>query len=232
MRNLQEWAVLDDMATLDMQTGKVSFTRIPYPIPAHFELDPENPHLFYVSTHSLIPYSDGVLVFNPGTLHKLRINEGESTIEGTYSHPGFVRTTQHCPFLHRGKTLLAATNQNRLEIVDASDMSPLHIHKLLDDPFYDNADFSKPGFLSRPFSLPPRAAHCKSISADITGEYLILNMNDRFTIYHVGEQRVLGSVLFRKSEPIGHSRFYMQNAPLDIAQKRYAELYPSKEVLV
>ncbi|MDR1881452.1 MAG: hypothetical protein LBR26_01555 [Prevotella sp.] len=229
MRCLQEWAVLDYMATLDMQTGQISFTRIPYPVPAHFELDPKIPHLFYVSTHSLVPHMDGVLVFNPGTIHKIRITEGQSAIEGTYSHPQFVRTIQHCSFLHRGKTLLAATNQNKLEIINASDMSRWHIHKLLDDPFYDNADFSNQNFMSRPFSLPMQAQHCNSIATDIYGEHLILTMNDSFLIYNVGNRQILGSVPFRCSSPIGHSRFYMQNALIGVAKKRWSELYPLKD---
>jgi hypothetical protein len=144
-----------------------------------------------------------------------------------------VRTIQHCPFRHRGKTLLAATNQNKLEIVDASDMTCWHIHKLLDDPVYDNADFSSPDFLSKPFSLPVEAHHCDSISADAEGEHLILRMQDRFSVFHVDDRRIVGSVLFRgPARPRGHARFYMQNSPHDLAQKRYAELYPSRKAFV
>ena len=45
MRNLQKSVKLDSMATLDLQTGKVWYTQIPYPIPAPFELDPFDPHV-------------------------------------------------------------------------------------------------------------------------------------------------------------------------------------------
>lgn len=227
MPHLREWTVLDDMGTLDLSTGTVRHTRIPYPVPAHFELDPVDPHLFYVSTHSLMPYRDGVICFNPGTLHKLRITDGESHIEATYSHPGFVRTTVHCVFLHRGRTLIAATNQNKVEIVDAADMTQLHVHKLADDPFYDTADFNNPDFSSRPFTLPGQPAYCGAISASGDGEYLILRMPDRFLLYSVADRSIAGSVLFREKRGSlsSHSRFYMQNAPQDLMDKKYATLW-------
>lgn len=226
MRKLQEWTVLDDMATLDLQTGKVTRTTIPYPIPAHFELDPLDPHVFYVSTHSLLPHQDGVLIFNPGTIHRLRIVDGVSVIEKTYTHPGFVRTTQHCPFVFRGKVLIAATNQNKLEIIDAETMTQWHIHKLADDPLYDNADFNDPAFLSKPFSLPSQADYCDSIAPSIDGEYLALRMPSRYEIFSVAEKKMTGCVEAPCRYPRStHVNFYMRNTPRPIAEQRYAEFF-------
>lgn len=222
MRNLQETVVLDSMATLDLRTGKVWFTKIPYPIPAHFELDPFDPHVFYVSTHSLMPHADGVLCFQPGTLHKMRILDGETVIEGTYTHPGFVRTTQHCVFAWNNVPYIAATNQNKLEIIDARDMSLWHCHKIADDPFYDNANFNDPEFLKKPFNLPPQPAWCDSVSASGDGRYLILYLHDRFAIFDMESRTVVGSVMPRAgSIRYSHGRYWMQNALAESIRSTY-----------
>ena len=224
MRRLQEWVKLDPMATLDLQKKKTWETEIPYPIPAHFELDPFAPHLFYVSTHSLMPHADGVICFQPATLHKVRIGDEKTYVEATYTHPGFVRTTQHCPFVFEGKVLVAATNQNKLEIIDAKDMTLWHCHKLVDDPRYDTANFNDPAFLSKPFNLPPRPHHCDSISASVDGRYLALRMRDEFLLFDVAQKAIVGKVLYRDTmRPSSHSRSYMQNAPYELACKHYAE---------
>ena len=225
MRNLQQTVVLDSMATLDLQTGKVWFTQIPYPIPAHFELDPFDPHLFYVSTHSLMPHADGVLCFQPGTLHKMRIQEGKTIIENTYTHPGFIRTTQHCVFPWKGKTYIAATNQNKLEIINGDSMTLWHCHRIADDPFYDNADFNDPEFLKKPFNLPPQPAWCDSVSASGDGRYLILYLADKFSIFDMETKKIVGNVLYRDGSPrSSHGRYWMQNAPAEIQRHLYKAL--------
>lgn len=225
MSKAQKWAPLDSMATLDLHTKKVWTTEIPFPIPAHFELDPFDPHLFYVSTHSLMPHAGGVLCFQPATLHKLRIRDGESIIEATYTHPRFIRTIQHCPFVYKEKVYIAATNQNRVEIINADDMTLWYDYKLLDDPMYDNADFSNPEFSSKPFTLPAIAHHCNSISASNDGQYLILKMSDNMLIFDIEKREILGKININPNfTSITHARFYMQNAPHDLAVKYYTEL--------
>lgn len=226
MSKLREWTVLDKMCTLDLKTGKTSFTEIPFPIPAHFELDPLDPHIFYVSTHSLLPHQDGVLIFNPGTIHRLRIVAGTSVIEKTYTHPNFIRTTQHCVFLHRGRVLIAATNQNKLEIIDAESMQAWHIHKLLDDPIYDNANFDDPEFLKKPYSLPSTPDHCDSISASADGEYLVLRMKRQYVLFSLAQKEIVGEVAFPEHYTITtHARFYMQNSLQSVANSRWSALW-------
>lgn len=222
MRNLQQTVVLDSMATLDLQTGKVWYTQIPYPIPAHFELDPYDPHLFYVSTHSLMPFADGVLCFQPGTLHKLRILNDLSVIEGTFTYPGFIRTTCHCVYAYQGRVYMAATNQNKLEIIDAESMTSWHRFKIADDPFYDTADFSDPDFLKKPFKLPGTPAWCSSICSSADGSKLILRLADRMAIFDMATKSIVGSVQHRSSQgPSTHSRYWMQNAPYDLIREKY-----------
>ncbi|MCH5277580.1 MAG: hypothetical protein J1E80_07060 [Desulfovibrionaceae bacterium] len=223
MRNLQRTVVLDSMATLDLRTGRVWTTRIPYPIPAHFELDPFDPHVFYVSTHSLMPYADGVLCFQPGTLHKMRILDGETVMEGTYTHPGFIRTTQHCVFAWRGVPYIAATNQNKLEIIDARTMTLWHCHTIADDPFYDNADFNNPEFLKKPFKLPGQPAWCGSVSASGDGATLILYLAGHFCLFDMESKTVTGNVMYRadRGSHQTHGRYWMQNAPAELQKKAY-----------
>ena len=225
MRNLQQTVVLDSMATLDLKTGKVWQTKIPYPVPAHFELDPHDPHVLYVSTHSLMPHADGVLCFQPGTVHKMRIMDGVTVIEGTYTHQGFIRTTQHCVFSFNGQVFVAATNQNKLEIIDAQSMTLWHCHKIADDPFYDNADFNDPEFLKKPFNLPPQPAWCDSVSASGDGRHLVLHLHDRYCIFSMELREVVGYVEYRNAaRPSSHSRYWMQNASEGIISAAYKTL--------
>lgn len=225
MRNLQKTVILDSMATLDLTTGKIWKTQIPYPIPAHFELDPFDPTLFYVSTHSLMPHAEGVLCFQPGTLHKMRIKDGETVVEGTYTHPGFIRTTQHCVFAWNGKAYIAATNQNKLEIIDAQTMTLWYSYKLGDDPLYDNADFNDPEFLRKPFNLPPQPDWCDSVSASGTGGQIILHLTGGFGIFDMAVKKITGNVRYRSSLvpqfTTTHGRYWMQNAPMQLVQKAY-----------
>lgn len=228
MRNLQESVRLDSMATLDLHTGKVWYTEIPYPIPAHFEVDPQDTRVLFVSTHSLMPHAQGVLCFQPATLHKLRILDGETIIEGTYTHPSFVRTTQHCAFVWQGKTLLAATNQNRLEIIDTETMELWHCYRLFDDPLYDNANFNDPEFIKKPFNLPPIPDHCNSISASGDGRHLLLRMKDHYKVFDMEQRAIVGNVLLRgKVGATTHCRYYMQNAPQASLERQYAGLWPA-----
>ena len=225
MTNLQKNVVLDSMATLDLQTGKVWFTQIPYPIPAHFELDPLDPHVFYVSTHSLMPYADGVLCFQPGTLHKMRILDGKTVVEGTYTHPGFIRTTQHCVFAWDGKVYIAATNQNKLEIIDAASMQLWHCHRICDDPYYDTADFTNADFLKKPFVLPPQPAWCDSVAASGDGKNLIMHLTDHYSIFDMESKSCVGNVKYRDtSRPSSHSRYWMQNSPDSFIHAQYKKL--------
>ncbi len=221
MRNLQQTVVLDSMATLDLKTGKVWLTKIPFPIPAHFELDPFDPHVFYVSTHSLMPHAEGVLCFQPGTLHKMRILDGETVMEGTYTHPGFVRTTQHCVFAWEGVPYIAATNQNKLEIIDARSMTLWHCHTIADDPFYDTANFNDPEFLKKPFNLPPQPAWCDSVSASGDGKTLVLHLTDRFCLFDMASKKVIGNVKYRGVSRSSHGRYWMQNASEQAIRKAY-----------
>lgn len=228
MRRLQETVVLDSMATLDLLDNKVWLTEIPYPIPAHFELDPFDANVFYVSTHSLVPHAKGVLCFQPGTIHKMRICAGKTILEGTYTHPGFVRTTQHCVFGWNGRAYIAATNQNKLEIIDASTMTLHHLFRLGNDPLYDNADFNDPEFLKKPFNLPPQPAWCDSISASGDGAFLILHLTDGFGIFSMEKNEIVGKVMYRSNHmpqfTTTHGRYWMQNANFDVIQRAYSKI--------
>lgn len=225
MRNLQETVVLDSMATLDLAEGKVWLTKIPFPIPAHFELDPYDPNVFYVSTHSLMPHSEGVLCFQPGTIHKMRIKNGETVVEGTYTHPGFVRTTQHCVFGWRDHAYIAATNQNKLELINAETMKLWHSFKLGDDPLYDNANFNDPEFLKKPFNLPPQPDWCDSVSASGDGSKVVLHLKDCFGIFDMESKEIVGRVRYRANLvpqfTTSHGRYWMQNAPIECINRKY-----------
>lgn len=180
-----------------------------------------------------MPHAEGVLCFQPGTIHKMRIGDGKTEVAGTYTHPGFIRTTQHCSFAWKkdggeGKTYIAATNQNKLEIIDAETMTLWTSYKLGDDPVYDNANFNDPEFLKTPFNLPAQPAWCGSISASGDGAYLILHLAGGFAIFDMASKKIVGNVRYRSSLTpqftTTHGRYWMQNAPLRMQEKAYAKL--------
>lgn len=77
--------------------------------------------------------------------------------------------------------------------IDAWSMPLWYAHKLADEPFYDNADFSDPEFLKKPFNLPPQPAWCDSVSASGDGAQLILHLTDRFCIFDMASRKVIGN---------------------------------------
>lgn len=193
------------MTTVDLHAKEHWYTEIPVPVPAHFEPDPSDPHIFYVSAHnfSLSPRKDIVLE-GPGAIIKLEIRDGETLIIGEYSSSEFFRVTQHVVFRFEGRTLIAVTNlPNKVDIIDGETMKLWHQQEIFPSP---PLDFSKTGNIA----CPTFPQSCYSINPAKDGEYLVLEAAAGLIVYDVANQRLLDQQVSRQIPPElrgnGHTR--------------------------
>jgi hypothetical protein len=178
------------VTTLDLHTGRHFTTPIPVPVPAHFEFDPSDPRVFYLSAHNFRPTRSGVFLAGPAAIFKLRIGDGATAIEGCYSHPTFFRLRQHAVFVHGGRTLIAATNfPNHVELIDAQDMS------LLDRIETSSVPSLSPWPSNQEKSYPSYPESCFYVNPDPAGRLLILGSSRGFRIYDLAARRLLDAIL-------------------------------------
>lgn len=200
-----------DMITYDRQTGRHWRTRIPVPRPAHFEVDPLDPHVFYVSAHNFADSVAGVLLNGPAALYRMRILDGRTVIEAEYSAPDLFRVTQHMPFVHDGKILVAVTNiPNKMEILDGETMRPWRRVTLFDAP---EIDFDATGYVRSP-AMPEM---CLSLSPSACGRYIVLQSSEKLVIYDIAADSLLeAAVLLHANEKfsvVGHNRPVARDVP-------------------
>ncbi len=181
------------MTTVDLHTGQHWRTEIPIPVPAHFEPDPADPHIFYVSAHnfSLSPRKDIVLE-GPGAIFKVEIREGETVVTGEYSDETFFRVTQHIPFRFEGRTLVAVTNlPNKVDIIDGETMTLWHRQEIFPSP---PLDFSATGNIA----CPTFPQSCYSINPGKRGKFLVLEAAAGLVVLDVANKRLLEHTISRQ----------------------------------
>lgn len=182
-----------EMTTIDLYTKSHWRTEIPVPVPAHFEPDPIDPHVFYVSAHnfSLSPRKDIVLE-GPGAILRVEIREGDTVVTGQYSDETFFRVTQHIPFRFEGRTLVAVTNlPNKVDIIDGETMELWHRQEIFPSP---PLDFSKTGNIA----CPTFPQSCYSINPGKDGKFLVLEAAAGLLIYDVANKRLLDQGVSRQ----------------------------------
>ena len=195
---------LSEMVTLDLSTGDSWQTLIPTPRPAHFEVDPFDSSLIYVSSHNAAYSTDGMILEGPAAMYKLRIKNGETAVEQSYEMPDTFRMTQHTPFVRDGRTMIALTNfPNKLDFVDAETMLRVRSVELF--PCLP-LDFSITGNVKCP-SYPDMSLN---VSPSRCGNYVVLQTTGDYQIYDVTADKLLEQrvPLFLQDglTPIGHSR--------------------------
>jgi hypothetical protein len=154
-------------------------TDIPVPAPAHCEFDPLDPDIFYLSAHHISPAAGGVMIEGPAAIFKMRIREGKTIIEGSYTDKSFFRIRQHMPFLYQGRTLIAATNfPNYLDLIDAGEMVLWRRIELFPAP---PLDFSATGNAL----CPVYPESCFFINPSRDGKYIVIGNSRYFSIYDV-----------------------------------------------
>jgi hypothetical protein len=176
---------LEDMVTIDLK-GRTHWTRqVPAPVPAHLEFDPKDPHAFYVSAHNICPDEGGMMLEGPAVLYKMRIVDGDTVIEGSYTDEQFLRITQHTVFSHRDKTMLAVTCfPNKLDFLDAKTMEMCRRVEIFPSP---PMEFDETGNVLSPNS----ARACFSINPSRDGKFIILESAEEFLVYDYEDNRFL-----------------------------------------
>ena len=167
------------LTTVDLDTKRHWVTHIPVPAPAHCEFDPFDPDSFYLSAHHISPAIDGVMIEGPAAVFKMRIGEGETVIEGSYTDDRFFRIRQHVPFRYQGRTIIAVTNfPNHLDLIDAGNMLLLRRIELFPAP---PLDFSPTGNAL----CPVHPESCFFINPSRDGKYIVLGNSRCFSIYDI-----------------------------------------------
>ena len=194
----------DKLVTVDLELNRHWLTDIPVPVPAHFEFDPIDPSVFYLSTHHFCPMGSDVILEGPASLFKMRIRDGQTLIEGQYSDDQFFRMSQHVPFLYRSRVLVAVTNlPNKLDLIDAETMSLWRRVALFPSP---PLDLSRTGNLL----CPTYPTSCFSINPSKDGKYIVLEASEDFPVYSVEEDRLLKAAVPRYLpegvKGVGHTR--------------------------
>ncbi|HVT87972.1 MAG TPA: hypothetical protein VHD56_03895 [Tepidisphaeraceae bacterium] len=186
-------------------------TEIPVPVPAHFEFDPIDPHVFYLSAHNFFDRINTpmagmgpMMLEGPGAILKMRIGDGTTEVAGAYSDDQFFRITQHMPFRLGDKTLIAVTTlPNKLDLLDACNMTLWRRVELFPAP---PIDLSKTGNGECP--LYPLS--CFSVDVSRDGRYLVLESAKAFHVYDVVQDHLLGATVPRSIVPgsrgVGHTR--------------------------
>lgn len=175
----------DELITVDLASHRHWRTSVPAPVPAHCELDPLDPALFYLSCHNFHLLKGNVILDGPACLIKMRIMDGQTIIEGKYSDAQFFRLSQHVPFLYDGRVLVAVTNlPNKIDLIDAQSMTLWRRVELFK---------AEPLVCAKGASLacPAYPGSCFAINPSKDGSYLVLEDSDNFIIYSVRENRLL-----------------------------------------
>lgn len=199
---------LTRMATVDMKAGQHWFTDIPVGADAHVEFDPVEPYIFYLAAHNFAIGHQKIgkemvaraVMEGPGTLFKMKIEPGKTSIIGSYSDDRFIRITQHVPFRFNGKTLLAdATNTNEFVILYAETMSLWRRVEIFPQAF---PDFSKTGSAVLPMTATPL-----TLNSSRDGRFLVIGLQRHFVIFDVLENRILDlELLLPGGIGMGHTR--------------------------
>ncbi len=194
----------DELITVDLKLNRHWRTKIPVPVTAHFEFDPFDPSVFYLSSHHFHPIDGNVILEGSACLFKMRIRNGETVIDEQYSDDQFFRMSQHVPFEYEGRVLVAVTNfPNKLDLIDAGSMTLWRRIELFPA---EPVDCSKTGNVI----CPVYPESCFSINPSRDGKYIVLESPGNFSVYSLDEDRLL-TVRIPKYLPdgfrgIGHTR--------------------------
>ena len=100
---------------------------------AHVEFDPDDPHLCYISCHNVSMIDGSNVLFGNAAILRCRLGPCGPEIEGKFSNAEFYRSTSHCVFKHRGRTVIGVTGfQDKFFLIDAKSMELLKCIQLFD----------------------------------------------------------------------------------------------------
>jgi len=175
----------DELITVDLETRRHWRTEIPVPVPAHFEFDPVDPSVFYLSAHHFHPIRGNVILEGAASLLKMRIRDGETHIDREYSDDQFFRMSQHIPFLYGERLLIAVTNlPNKLDLIDAESMTLWRRVELFPAPPVDRS-------VTGNVICPVYPGSCFAVNPSRDGRFIVLETSGEFLVYSLEEDRLL-----------------------------------------
>ena len=200
MKNyIREGLKQSKVATYDLQNNKMWITQLPIPSPGHFELDPVDSSLIYLSAHNLFVLPRmGVIAAGYASILKLKIEKNKTIIIDSYSDNDCLRTTQHRVFIYKGKKILVfTTTPYKFTLLDLDTMQIWRKVRIAPDP---KPRSTKEGYFvfSEQFPL--------SIEVSDNAKYIIAASNDCFYIYNIDADFVLDIKLYLpKGRGVGHT---------------------------
>jgi hypothetical protein len=181
----QSGVKLQELITVDLNTLAYWHTRIPAPVVGHCVFHPDDSRVFYLSAHNLVYHQLSVFLEGPGTIFKLRIEDGRTLIEKEFSDEGFLRIFQHEVFKYRNDTYLAVVSYtNHLYILRASDLS---LYKKVEIGPPTDADFSLTG---NSLCLNAGSAYF-TVNASDDGRFLMIGSASRFIMFDMDEDELI-----------------------------------------
>jgi len=192
------------LVTVDLASERHWETDVPVPVIGHPHFDPVDPAVFYLSAHNICPTGRGMMIEGPAAIYRMRLGEGETVIEGSYSDEGFLRISQHTLFRLGDRTMIAVTNlPNHLDLIDGTSMVLWRRVELFPAPPLDLRATGNA-------LCPPYPDSCLSVSVSEDGGHVVLESSREFRIYDVEGDRLLDAVvplrLPEGSRVVGHAR--------------------------
>lgn len=187
------------VATYDLLKNKMWITQLPVPSPGHFELDPIDSSLIYLSAHNLFVLPRiGVIGAGYASILKLKISNHNTTIIDSYSDDDCLRTTQHRVFMYKGKKILVfTTTPSKFTLLDLEKMQVWRKVRIAPDP---KPRPTREGYFIFAEQFP------LSIEVSSDSKYIIAASKDCFYIYDIEKDYVLDVILFLpKGRGIGHT---------------------------
>lgn len=187
------------VATYDLQRQRMWITQLPIPAPGHFELDPLDSSLIYLSAHNLFVLPRiGVVGAGYASILKLKIFSESTEIVGQYSDADCLRTTQHRVFLYKNRRMLVfTTTPYKFTLLDLETMQVWRKVRIAPDP---KPRPTKEGYyvFAQQFPL--------SIEVSDNCQYIIAASHDCFYIYSIEDDKVLDVILYLpKGRGVGHT---------------------------
>lgn len=200
MRNyIREGLKQSKVATYDLQKNKIWITQLPIPAPGHFELDPIDSSLIYLSAHNLFVLPRiGVIGAGYASIIKLKIENMQTKIIGEYSDKDCLRTTQHRVFIYKGqKILVFTTTPYKFTLLNLDSMQVWRKVRIAPDP---KPRPTKEGYFVFAQQFP------LSIEVSEDCKYIIAASQNCFYIYSIEDDCVLDVILYLPNgRGVGHT---------------------------
>lgn len=187
------------VATYDLKKQIMWITQLPIPAPGHFELDPIDSSLIYLSAHNLFVLPRiGVVGAGYASILKLKIFNEKTEVIGQYTDIDCLRTTQHRVFLYKNRRMLVfTTTPYKFTLLDLETMQVWRKIRIAPDP---KPRPTKEGYyvFAQQFPL--------SIEVSENCQYIIAASHDCFYIYSIEEDQILDVILYLpKGRGVGHT---------------------------